>query len=140
MKHKRVKTRLLSLLTLLAILIPMLAMTVYAKSSEQVSFGFLYNGTAGTKWRSGTKTDIGESTQYAAGVTVNNGDFGAGSVRFWIADSDYVTVTNTRTTSSTGTLSLTYYASLLAQMPSAAVYLGGAATATVQAAAGYFQP
>lgn len=49
MKHKRVKTRLLSLLTLLVILIPMLAMTVYAGSSPRVNFGFLYNGAAGTK-------------------------------------------------------------------------------------------
>lgn len=140
MKRKGLKTRLLTLLTLVVILIPMITMTVYAASSPKTNFSFNFQEGAGTMWQSGTKTDRGESTQYAAGVNVTGGYFGVGSVRFFIVDRDYVTLTNTKTVNALGSFSLTYYESLLAQMSDSTVNLGGSTSGGVQACGGYFQP
>ena len=72
MKHKSMKTRLLSFATLLAILLPMIAMTSYA---AQYLFDFAFNGSTSTWWARGEKYN---STDNPATVNVTTGDFGIG--------------------------------------------------------------
>ena len=138
MKNVSIGKRILSLLSLVLILTPMLLLVAYA-SSDKYDFGYSFNGTSQTVRFDGTKSDLGESTASVAGVTVTVAQFGAGSCTISMENSKEITISTSRTISSTGTYSLTYTATL----PSSgtmAVKLACYAQSTVQAIAGRFQP
>lgn len=139
MGKKSVKKRLLSLLTLALLLVPMFVLTTYAASSYQYSFDFSFNGTSGVKRQEGTKTDLGESTAGAAGVTVTTAELGAGKCTISIENEMQVTITGTATVSGKGSYPL-YYKQGLDGSGYMTVYLACFAQKTVQVLGGQFQP
>lgn len=140
MTKKNMKKRIGSLLVSVAILIPLLAMAVYA-SSDKVAFTFNFNGADTTMKKSATKTDIGESTAGSAGVTISNADFGAGSVSIWVENSSGQDITNIRSgINRTGTYTLYYNMSMLPASGAMTAVLRCKAIAMVQTVAGTFQP
>lgn len=120
MKHKNTRKRLVSAVTLIAILLPIIALSAYAATD---SFSFAFNGSTAYWYASGTKSN----TLIKGSVTVASGDFGLGEVVFDICDRDGAPITSSRTVSSTGTYTLTYGGNLIS-MPSTVVYLRGRAT------------
>lgn len=83
MIHKKLKNRIVSVMLSLLILLPILILTAYA-SSPKKSYSYSFNGLSGTSYTSAKKTDVGDSTGRAAGISILGGDFGYGQVRFWI--------------------------------------------------------
>lgn len=94
MKNIKFAKRLFSFLTLLAMLLPIIALSAYAASSPQTSFSFVFNGSTSSQSVSGTKLDIGESSAGAAGVTVSNLVKSVGHVEFWINNANGRTITS----------------------------------------------
>lgn len=139
MRKKSMKKRLISLLTLALLLVPMFVLTTYAASSPKTNFNFVFNGTGGVKRQAGTKTDLGESTAGAAGVTVTTAELGAGRCTISIEDRMQVTITGTARVSGKGSYPL-YYKQGLGDSGSMNVFFACYAEKTVQALAGYFQP
>lgn len=128
-----------SMLTLMVILIPMLTLVVYA-SSPIFNFGHAFNGSSGYETFPGEKTDLGEATAGAAGVTVTTAELGAGRCMLSMENVRHITITSARTISSTGTYQLTYYMNMLPNSGSMDVYLACYAEPYVHAIAGRFQP
>lgn len=120
MKHKNAKKRFVSTVTLIAILLPIIALTAYA-ATDTFSFGF--NGSTAYWYAYGTKSNA----LLKGSVTVASGDFGLGEVEFNICDRDGFVLTFPRTVSSTGTYTLTYKGDL-SGMPSNVALLRGHAT------------
>lgn len=139
MRKKSMKKRLISLLTLALLLVPMFVLTTYAVSSPKKPFYFIFNGTSGVKRQEGTKTDLGESTAGAAGVTVTTAELGAGRCTISIEDGMQVTITGTATVSGKGSYPL-YYKQGLDGSGSMKVYFACFAQETVQVLGGQFQP
>ena len=138
MKNVSIRKRVLSLLSLVLILIPMLTLVAYA-SSAKYDFGSAFNGTSQTGRFNGTKSDLGESTAGAAGVTVTVAQFGAGTCTISMENKKEVTITNTQTIWGTGTYTLGYNITL-PQSGTMDVKFACYAQNTVQAIAGRFQP
>lgn len=141
MKKGNLKRRILSLLTLVAILIPMFALTVYA-SSDKVDFGFTFNGAATAYRKSGVKTDIGEDSDGYAGVTITTGVYTTGCVKIWMEDVNGIDITDIRSgINTTGTFYLIYYSDAFSGKSNPqTVQFCCASTVNVQAVAGRFQP
>lgn len=133
------KKRLISLLTLVVILIPMFTLAVYA-SSDVYDFGYAFNGFGGTQRFSGTKSDLGQSTAGAAGVTVTKAEFTAGKCTLSMEDTRQITISSARTISGKGNYQLYYKMDMLPDSGSKLVYLACYADQYVQAIAGRFQP
>ncbi len=138
MKNVSIQKRVLSLLSLVLILIPMLTLVAYA-SSAKYDFGYSFNGTSQTVRFSGTKSDLGENTAGAAGVTVTVAQFGAGTCTISMENTREITISEYRTISGTGTYSL-LYTTTLPSSGTMAVKFACYAQDTVQAIAGRFQP
>lgn len=145
MKHKLMKARLLSLLTLLAILLPMIAISVAA--SDFVYFTFAFNGNMETWTKKGYKDDVAASSGYLGAVTVSSGDFGQGSVKFFISsiasDDDDYRLTSIAYANANGTYNMFYTGDALASLtePINPVYLiGSPTTYYVWGCSGRFQP
>ncbi len=139
MKKCSIQKRLISLLTLVLLLLPIMSLAVYA-SSEIVDFAFTYNGSAAVYTVSAVKSDLGESTAGSAGVGVHLAEFGAGNVTIWVNNKDGLTVTGTRTVTGKGNYTLYYTMSKLPPSGSTTVTLYGKSMQSVQMMAGYFQP
>lgn len=133
------KKRLISLLTLALLLVPMFVLTTYAVSSPKTPFYFVFNGASGVKRQAGTKTDLGESTAGAAGVTVTTAELGAGTCTISIENQQQVTITGPRTVPGKGSYTL-YYKIALPPSGSMDVKFACFAQETVQALGGQFQP
>lgn len=103
MKHKNAKKRLVSAVTLIAILLPIITLTAYAAT---YTFSFGFNGSTAGWYANGIKSN----TSLKGSVTVASGDFGIGQVEFIIVDEEGISFTYTRTVSSTGTYTLNYVA------------------------------
>ncbi len=99
--------QMLAILLLVALLIPMLAISSYA--SQKVSYDFYFNQNRTTK--TGVKDDVGTSSGGAAGVSITRYDFALGNVRFYLRGPDDSVVCNTtgRITTPQNSLLLYYY-------------------------------
>lgn len=139
MKKCNIQKRVISLLTLVLLLLPIISLAVYA-SSERVPFAFTFNGFAEVHTADAIKSDLGQSTAGSAGVSVYLAEFGAGNVTIWVNNADGLTVTGTKTVTGTGNNTLYYTMSNLPSSGSTTVTLYGKSTQSVQMMAGYFQP
>ena len=133
---KSMKSRILSLLILLSILLPTIAMTTYAASSEKFDFQFHFNGGSGTFCAPGEKA---ENSGNYAGITVTS-LLGAGTVAFHINDATNFTVTDKVYFSAVGNKNVLYNDGAYEDGHGGDVYLYGSATGTVFSAIGRFQP
>lgn len=140
MQRKTMKIRILSLLTLVAIMVPMFALSVYAESSPVTTFEFHFNGGSGPFTKNGTKADIGEEDGGYGAVTVTSGQFGAGRVGFHFNNALLYTVTPRVYFTGTGTQYLYYAADAFDNVNSDTVTLVGTAVGTVFSVSGRFQP
>lgn len=140
MQRKTMKIRILSLLTLVAIMVPMFALSAYAESSQIQYFDFHFNGGSGPFTKSGVKSDIGEESGVYAAVTVTSGQFGSGRAGFHINNALLYTVTPRVYFTGTGTQSLYYYDGAFSDVSSNTVTLVGTAVGTVFSVSGRYQP
>lgn len=136
MKMKQLKNmkRVLIAILLVAMLIPVLAVTAYA--SDRYPYTFLYNGNGGVMYRNGTKTD----TSYAAAASILESNMNGGSVEFRLERSNGSDLSYwTPRYYGNGNYDLFYYANvtLTDSMP---VRLAGRATTSVRYIEGNFQP
>lgn len=127
--------RVLVAIMLVAMLIPMLALSVYASSKYPYNFTFNFNG--GTKYCYGTKTDTG----YSAGASINSSNFGGGNVRFQLQRSGGSDLSYwAGPYGSNGNYTLYYYSNVDLSQPPISVRLAGTATSAVGYISGNFQP
>lgn len=136
MKMKRLKNmkRVLIVIMLVAMLIPVLAVTAYA--SDRYRYSFSYNGNGGVMYRSGTKTD----TSYAAAASILESNMNGGSVKFRLERSNGSDLSYwTGSYYGNGNCPLYYYSNVALTNPMA-VRLAGSATASVRYISGNFQP
>lgn len=143
MKNRKLTKRLFSFLTLLAILLPIIALSAHAASSPDTSFRFVFNGSSSfSQTVSGTKTDIGESSAGAAGVTINNLVLSVGHVEFWINNSYGRTITSQNLSLGSNTTGTIYYdMTELGRLSNpATVILFGLPIGTIWICEGVFQP
>ena len=133
MKHKNARKRLVSAVTLIAILLPIIALSAYAATD---SFSFAFNGSTAYWYAYGTKSN----TLFKGSVTVASGDFGSGQVVFNICDRDGVPFTFPRTVSSTGTYILTYSSDPGGMANNVALLRGNATNQYVWGCNGNFTP
>ena len=140
MQRRTMKIRILSLLTLVAIMIPMFALSIYAVSSPVTTFEFHFNGGSGPFTKFGTKTDIGEENGDYGAVTVTSGQFGAGRVGFHFNNALNYSVTPRVYFTGTGTQYLYYAANAFDDVSSNTIILVGSAVGTVFSVSGRFQP
>lgn len=110
MKRKRtLKTRVLSMLALTAILLPVVALVAYAGSPAQ-SFNFTWSGSAGTKYQRGYKTDVGSSSGYYAQANISStAAFGGSGVAMWVERVSGTHLTSSIYVSSSGSKYMYYY-------------------------------
>lgn len=135
MKKLRNGRRVLVAIMLVAILIPMLAMSAYASSKYSYNFAFNFNG--GTKYCYGSKTDTG----YSAGASILGSNFNGGSVRFQLQRSGGSDLSYwTGWYSGNGNHTLYYYSNVDLSNPPIFVRLAGNATSAVEYINGNFQP
>ena len=135
-KRKSMKSRILSLLMLLSILLPTIAMTTYAASSEKFDFQFHFNGGSGVFDAQGYKAE--NSGDYA-GITVTS-LLGAGTAIFHINDATNYSVTDKVYFTASGNKNVLYNDGAYENGSGGTVYLIGTATGSVFSAIGRFQP
>lgn len=125
------RKRILSFALLLAILLPMIAITAYGATSN---FSFAFNGNTAA-WRAyGTKSGLGLTPAQA---NVTTGDFGIGQVEFKMTDLDGLPVTVPIYVNTFGNYSMNYGRAL----PNKTGYFVGTPTsAHVWACGGTFTP
>lgn len=140
MQCRQKKHRLTSIISLVLILIPILALTAYA-SSPKKEYSFSFNGASGSQSIRAQKTDVGESTDGAAGISILGANFGSGSVRFWVNGPSGYTITNKSGyyNSLQSNISLIYYEDA-GLYDNCYVTMYCQATAGVQGVGGNFQP
>lgn len=97
--------QLLSVLLLVALIIPMLVIGSYASDKFAYYFDFTTNYT-----RQGQKNDVGTSSGGTAGVSITAADFALGNVRFYLLDAEGNRACNTsaRYTTLQNSIGLTY--------------------------------
>lgn len=141
MKHKSMKTRLLSLVTLLAILLPIIALSA-AASSDKVDFHFAFNGNVETWSKKASKSDYADpNTNYLGSITIYSADFGQGAVLFHVEDTYGGTISNNVRVNSYGTYNMSYNDLSSLTDANHDVYLYGTPTALyVWGCSGKFQP
>lgn len=127
--------RVLAAIMLVAVLIPVFALTAYASSKYAYDFTFNYNG--GTKYCYGTKTD----TAYSAAASITSANFNGGSVQFQLQRSGGSDLSYwAGSYYGTGNYPLYYYSNVDLSQPPISVRLAGNATTAVEYIAGNFQP
>lgn len=142
MKYKNLKRRFLSILTLLAILLPIISLCAYAETSDRENFNFVFNGGTGSQSVAAKKRDLGESSEGSGAVTVNNMVLSVGRVEFWVNSPQNKTITlSSLYMDSTGTGSLYYDTDELDKFANPATFkMYAAPIGTVWICAGVFQP
>lgn len=136
MKLKSMKSRILSLLILMAILLPTIAMTTYAASSEKFNFEFHFNAGSGPFSAPGEKAE--NSGDYA-GITVTS-LLGAGTTAFHINDETLYAATPKVYFTAVGNKNVLYNEGAFEDGAGGTVYLVGSATGSVFSIFGRFQP
>ena len=106
-KYGNLRRRLASLLTLIAILIPMGVLVVYAGSASS-NFSFSFGSTTDMDSSRAYKTDVGSSSGYYAQANVNSAYFNGGSISMWVRKSTGTRITGIREVSGTGTVYFYY--------------------------------
>lgn len=141
MKNKSMKARFLSLLTLLAILLPITSLSVVA-SSDRVDFSFAFNGNVETWKQKAVKSDYADpNTNYLGTITIYSADFGLGAVLFTIKNTYGNAIANDVQVNSYGTYNMSYFDLSSLTQSNHDVYLYGTPTAPyVWGCVGKFQP
>ena len=112
-KHNRkFRPRVVSLLTLLLILVPMVALAVYASAAN--AFDFSFKGAAGSDYDRAYKSDVGSSSGYYAQVNVTGAYLSGGSVSMWVERTNGTRVTDNVSVTGECTRYLYYYTGSLA--------------------------
>ncbi len=132
----RKKLHILALFLIVAMLIPLFALTAFA--SDKYQYDFHFDGNGGTKYCYGTKTDTG----YAGAASVKEGsDFNGGSAKFQLQRSNGSQLGDwTSSYSTPGHYYLYYWSDVDLSEPPISVRMACEATKSVQYLWGNFQP
>lgn len=125
----------LTLVMLMALLVSMLALTVYASDRIPYKFSFIFDGPACIS-NPALKNDGG----YSAGASILRSSFNGGSVQFKLKRANYDDLSYWFPSYSGGGNYTLYYFASLDLSKSLYVRLAGQATPAVDAIAGNFQP
>lgn len=130
-----IRKRFCSIITFIAIILPMTLMVAYAASSSS-SFGCIFNGVSRTVRNSASKSN---TANYAT-VNVTSGDFGIGSAQMWVENAAGLDLSYTKSGITNITSFTLKYKSGYMPSQGATVYLSTYATAGTQAFGGTWIP
>ena len=107
-QNRKFRGRVVSLLTLLLILVPMVALAVYARSSSY-TFSLNFNGATGTDYDRAYKSDVGSSSGYYAQANVTGAYLNGGRVSMWVETTSGTHVTDSVSVTGECTRYMYYY-------------------------------